>query len=980
MADEISKLSPEQVNKLARTINEAKSLTNRQAEIIAQVIKGETDIGEIRISYLRDYFDTYSEILDKIARRQSELSDAFLILDRKSAENYQPSPSGNNDGGGSQPPNNNGAANNSGAANSGGGKAASHDASQSEQLSAADTSSAATAEEIEKAKQLHIKSLKSIDAIAAFYQNNREERENEIKERLEAANNAFEQRRQNLRVEQEEEIADKVKSIHTAILDLENSRHRDEIDKENALTELRLERVQKALKAETDAQNAINALQDEIEFSGAHSQEAGELRARESHAKSIAAATQELEEKRLNYIAKKELEAKRKNNGVLSKEDAAKIQKDAAEKFKLDEKNLEKLAAKKTLLDAAHAAKDERKNLRDLTNQALKGETTTERYEALKKLTTNEAGDFDLKKSMTAAVLAVSDLAKQLESKIDSIAEFKGFIDTRLQGSSNEKYAGSYWDQLVHDMTSVGAITPYFKQETFAANIKTLVEKGIAFDLEQRAFLMTIQEKIAKTFNVADGTLLRLIRIQQEDTTAGRLGMESTLNAFLNNMYETSEYLSDVASSVRSSLQEMESLMTGTAATEVEFQVQKWLGSLYSVGMSQEAVTSISNAIGQLAAGQIEGLISGGASNLLVMAANDAGIPVADILTRGLDADDTNELLQAAVNYLAELAESSKDNNVVQQQLANVFGVKASDLRAATNLSTNNTIENIYGSNLTYDKMLTRLGDMAGSMHERASLGEMMTNIWQNTQYSIAGSMASNPISYFIYKAASLLDSAAGGIDLPFVNVMGFGVDLNTTISDLMRVAAVSTGIIGSIGEMASGLGNSFSGRAMLEEMGISSGSGLSITPRGDGSILGKLTGGGKKTTSGSGYVGNASGSDVKNSTIQEAEDSKEQLMVEAQEEAETNQITVLNTTVVKIYELLDDVVHGNSSVKVKVEGYGLTTAGANSTALGGVAALGDSGTSVGGTSGGGTSGVNSSGIGSNGVSGSINLGGWTTT
>ena len=46
-------------------------------------------------------------------------------------------------------------------------------------------------------------------------------------------------------------------------------------------------------------------------------------------------------------------------------------------------------------------------------------------------------------------------------------------------------------------MTSVGAVTPFFKQEDFANNIKSLVDRGIAFDLKQRAFLMTIKDKIA---------------------------------------------------------------------------------------------------------------------------------------------------------------------------------------------------------------------------------------------------------------------------------------------------------------------------------------------------------------------------------------------------------------------------------------------------------------------------------------------------
>jgi hypothetical protein len=49
----------------------------------------------------------------------------------------------------------------------------------------------------------------------------------------------------------------------------------------------------------------------------------------------------------------------------------------------------------------------------------------------------------------------------------------------------------------------------------------------------------------------------------------------SALNAFLNNMYETSEYLSDLAANVRGSLEEAQALMETAQATELEWQVQK---------------------------------------------------------------------------------------------------------------------------------------------------------------------------------------------------------------------------------------------------------------------------------------------------------------------------------------------------------------------------------------------------------------------
>jgi hypothetical protein len=485
-------------------------------------------------------------------------------------------------------------------------------------------------------------------------------------------------------------------------------------------------------------------------------------------------------------------------------------------------------------------------------------------------------------------------------------------------------------------MNKIGAVNPYFTQEDFANNIETLVNKGISFDIKQRAFLMTIQEKIANTFNAADGTLLRLIRIQQQDTTAGRLGMESALNSFLNSMYETSEYLTDVAASVRGSLEEMQALMEGAAGTELEFQVQKWMGSLYSVGMSQDAVQSIAQTFGQIASGDVSGLTGNGTGNLLIMAANEAGKSIADILQDGLDAKETNELMQAMVNYLAEIAETSSDSRVVQQQLANVYGLKASDLKAATNLAS--SIKDVSKQDLTYSGMLGQLNKMANSMILRTSTGEMLSNVWGNVQYTMATQMSNNPILYLLPRVATLLEDYAGGIDIPFLNVMGFGVDLNTSVAQLMNVAAMSGSILGALGPMVSGLASAASGSVMLNLAGINTSGKAPVIARGSAQPLQHLSG---SSISESGYIGNSSGDDVKNATLQDAEDSKKKQMVEAKDEESSDDVVIRSQqAIIDIYNLLEEVAHGSQSLRVRVinnnigSGASSTTAGQNNTLL----------------------------------------------
>lgn len=969
MADNIDRLSPENIQKLGRVIEDAKSLMAQQLEILDKILLAEEKIATTRIGHLTRYFDVYSAGLDQVASRQSDIDEAFLVAKYLA---YMGSTGG---GGGPNV-----------TAGRPSGKDRAVGNGDDTELTREDVRGV-TEEELEAAGEARKRAKDLLADLTGFTELlHAEERDEAIKSfrakhKQADQDDIFDQALHKKRMQRWNEFGEKQLSITESIIELHNLQNESVEDKEDRITAIRLTRQQQVLDAEIATQKYLNDFDAQVAYYSKPEnveEEAG-LKRREDDAAWQLKKAQALSEQIEKDRARRELYYKRKNNGILKKEDAKKIEEELKAKYKTQSKNEDNLAKQRARLNKIELEKNsaaERDKLhKGVGALTAKGASLEERKEALYNLTHNKDDNFDKGKAISAALVAVSDLATQLGKKIDNIAGYKGAIDTRLQGSGNDKFMGSYWDQLVRDMTSVGAVNPFFKQETFAKNIEDLVKRGISFDLKQRAFLMTIQDKIANTFNVADGTLLRLVRIQQQDSTAGRLGMETALNSFLNEMYETSEYLTDVAKSVRSSLEEMQALMEGAEAAEVEYQVQKWLGSLYSVGMSQSATQGIADALGKIAAGQIEGLTSGGAGNLLIMAANDAGLSIADILTDGLDSKDTNKLLQAAVNYLAELSESAADNKVVQQQLAGVFGVKASDLRAATNLVLPGTTKDIYGNNMTYGNMISQLSKMAGSMGSRTSMAEMMTNFWENGQYTLAGSMASNPVSYFIYKMAKVVDDAAGGIDLPFLNVMGSGVDLNTTVSDLMRVAAVGDGILRSLGPLVSGLGSSFSGRAMLNKLGIENSSGLATVTRG-GSGGGNIgAAGGTTSESGGAFAGNSSGSDVKDSTIQESEDSKKQQMIEAKEEEEANKVDVLNQTVLQIYEILNDVANGDKSFKVKVEGYGLTKAGSSSTgALGGVNGAGAAG-------GGGISNAGGGGGGSangGGVGGSLDLGGWT--
>ena len=603
-------------------------------------------------------------------------------------------------------------------------------------------------------------------------------------------------------------------------------------------------------------------------------------------------------------------ELKALNKKIKAEEKALKATEKAEEKALKKRKQFEQDIAK----ERKKAAEEEyRQNFNGLFG---KGKSFAERKQAFYNMSHNEDGTRNLGKLAASLTNAVSDMAKQLDSKIDEIGKYKGAIDTRLYGSKNTKnWAGSYWDSMSKDITGMAGISPLVKQSDLANKVSQMVGQGIAFNVEQRATLAVLKDKIATTFDAANGTLLRLVRIQQQDTTAGRLGMEAALNAFLNNMYETTEYMEGLAAQVKGNLEEAMSLMTGENALSFEYQVQKWLGSMYSVGMSDSAVQGLGSVIGKLASGQIDAITNGGQGNLVIMAANQAGLSVADILNNGLDSQTTNELMNAMVDYLAKIAKDAGDSKVIQQQMASVYGMTASDLKAAANLSSSRSA--IARDGLTYSGAINNLYSMANSMYARTSIGEMMTNAWDNFQYTMAAGIANNPMLYATYKAASLLDAVAGGIAIPALSVMGNMVDLETTVADLMRVGAMSGSILSGIGSMvASGGNGGITGSGILKAAGISGN--LNTVSRGNGQGL-RTTGGATVSESGS-LIGNSNSSDIQNATMTNATDSANAQLAEAVDSSEETKLSEVYAEVVEIYKLLQDVANGSYTIAVDVK------------------------------------------------------------
>ena len=342
----------------------------------------------------------------------------------------------------------------------------------------------------------------------------------------------------------------------------------------------------------------------------------------------------------------------------------------------------------------------------------------------------------------------VTDLKNTFEAGIKEYSSYQSKVNARLQGSGqswNGSALGLGKNGISENlMTNIG-LNGFVKFSKLLENAADAVDKGIAFNIEQRAFLETIKDDIASTFDAFNSNLLRIIRLQQGDSTAARLGLEANLTQLFNSYFSDTSYLSDAFDNVSSSLTEAIAQMGTKEGVAFEYQVQKWLGSLYSVGFSESALSNIASAIGQLGSGDVSGLANNSQmQNLIVMAANKAGLSYAEMLTEGLNADETNKLLASMVSYLQEIANS--DNKVIKSQYAQLFGLTASDLVAAKNLG--DGALSLAQDSLNYSGAINELYSQMNQLYSRLSIGELTGNMIDNVKYTISAGIADNPVTY----------------------------------------------------------------------------------------------------------------------------------------------------------------------------------------------------------------------------------------
>lgn len=521
-----------------------------------------------------------------------------------------------------------------------------------------------------------------------------------------------------------------------------------------------------------------------------------------------------------------------------------------------------------------------------------------------------------IENSAKAVGEAISKLTQQVDTYIGTYNSYAAGITTRLQGS------GKTFADISNTISRNLAVSPYVKQTEVLEKLNELVSAGISYNVEQRAFLSAMTDKMVATFDAADATLLRIIRLQQADSTIARMGMESALNKFLNATYEDTSYLTDVYNSVEGSLVDAISQLSVNAGTEFEYVVQKWLGSLYSVGMDQGTLTSIAEGINYLASGNVQGLSSNTQlQNLMVMGANQAGLNYASMLTGGISTTDLNKLLAGIVSYAQELA--GTENLVVKNQYAQLFGLTMSDMTAL--LQMGDDLSYVIEQELDYADAIAETQNQLRTVGTRVPLATMIQNVFDNVMYSAAMGIASNTGTYVTWLVTNLVEQATGGINIPAIGafVMGNGInlDLNTSVTQLLKTGIIGFSLLGQIGNI---IGSISSGGGLdLSAWGASD-----YTSRGTGFT--GITAGVQETTSQSLTVGNSSGSDISSGSITQAENEATQSISGTDQGEGEDSAEEIRQNVATITMILQSIFDGNNSIRVSVQNYGLTTPSAS--------------------------------------------------
>ena len=219
---------------------------------------------------------------------------------------------------------------------------------------------------------------------------------------------------------------------------------------------------------------------------------------------------------------------------------------------------------------------DQYKELTQAIKDAKKEERTSRIEDSLqgtksaieKKLGIKDDNDYTTKdkagQAISASIEKLAAVADKAFSQAEEIlTQYNAKISARLEGS------GKQYTDLSNVIKKNLSASTVVKQTDVLNNLARLVDSGIAYNLEQRAFIASVKDDIAATFDAFDSNLAQMIRLQRTDSTMARMGLESALQSFFNENFLDTSYLTDLRKSVSGALIDVESTMVNEEATDI---------------------------------------------------------------------------------------------------------------------------------------------------------------------------------------------------------------------------------------------------------------------------------------------------------------------------------------------------------------------------------------------------------------------------
>ncbi len=335
-----------------------------------------------------------------------------------------------------------------------------------------------------------------------------------------------------------------------------------------------------------------------------------------------------------------------------------------------------------------------------------------------------------------------SSLSGQLDSTINSyINNYQSMISS-LVGANKD------WESITDNLNNALSANSLVRQENVYKNLTELIKAGISENVEQRAFLETISDDLNLLLDTQTGSLARLIRLQDASIAENRVAIEYSLREFLNQNYSTSEYIKNSYLKVADSISELQAISTTSIASSIESALQTWLGSYYSVGVSDSTISNLASAINSLGTGDLSN-INSNISKLVMMGAATSGKSYGNLLTNGITAEDVSAIMSGITDY----AKSIEGSNVVRSQWASLFGLSISDLEALKNL-------NIANNTQTVSSDINKLFD-AYANFVPTTVG--LKNTFENLMFTTATNIASNDALYGSYFVTDILEKSGIG-------------------------------------------------------------------------------------------------------------------------------------------------------------------------------------------------------------------------